>query len=29
MAVAQGVAPREIDRKRLQAALVEQDVRLS
>jgi glycine/D-amino acid oxidase-like deaminating enzyme len=29
MAVAQGVRPREIDRKRLQAALVEQDVRLS
>jgi glycine/D-amino acid oxidase-like deaminating enzyme len=29
MAVAQGVRPREIDRRRLQAALVEQDVRLS
>jgi len=29
LAVAQGVRPREIDRKRLQASLVEQDVRLS
>jgi hypothetical protein len=29
MAVAQGVAPREIDRKRLQASLVQQDVRLT
>jgi len=29
MAVAQGVAPREIDRKRLQASLVQQEVRLA
>jgi hypothetical protein len=29
MAVAQGVRPREIDRKRLQASLVQQDVRLT
>jgi hypothetical protein len=29
MAVAQGVRPREIDRKRLQASLVQQEVRLA
>jgi hypothetical protein len=29
MAVAQGVRPREIDRRRLQASLVQQDVRLA